>query len=155
MHVCMYVWYGMVCMYVCMYVCVYVCYVCYVRMCVCYVSMYVMYVCECTCMYVCMFCYVMSPALALRLGSLYFSFTRTYMCLDTCQKVWLYLHRGRFAEGSRKVRGRARRKTVFGTRLTNICMLCYVCYFMLCCVRYVMLLYHIICVVLCMFCNVM
>ena len=62
-----------VCMYVCMvfmYVCVYVCYVCYGRMYVCYVSMYVMYVCVCTCMYV-MLCYVMSPALALRLGSLY------------------------------------------------------------------------------------
>ena len=52
------------------------------------------------------------PALALRLVSLYFFFTRTYMCLDTCQKVWFYLHRG----SSRKVRGRARRKTVFGTR---------------------------------------
>ena len=45
------------------------------------------------------------PALALRLGSLHFFFTRNYMCLDTCQKVWFYL-----------LRGRARRKTVCGTR---------------------------------------
>ena len=146
-------------------VCVYVCCVCYVRMYVCYVSMYVMYVCMYVCMcvyvYVCMLCYVMSPALALRLGSLYFFLTRTYMCLDTCQKVWFYLHRGssrKFAEGSRK--GEAEDffwNNEYGVNFMYICMLCYVMVFTL---RYamlclVMLCYYVCSVMYVLYCNVM
>ena len=43
----------------------------------------------------------LSPFGPLSPGSLFFFFTRTYMCLDTCQKVWVL-------PASRKVRGRAR-----------------------------------------------
>ena len=46
--------------------------------------------------------YFLLSALALPLGLLYFCFTETYLCPDTCQNVWFYLHRGssrKFAEG--------------------------------------------------------
>ena len=108
-----------------------------------------------------MLCCVMSPALALRLGSLYFFFTRTYMCLDTCQKVWFYLHRGssrKFAEGSRK--GEAEDffwNNEYGVNFMYICMLCYV---MVCTLRYamlclVMLSYYVCRVMYVLYCNVM
>ena len=39
------------------------------------------------------------PRLALLLGLLYFYFTETYLCSDTHQNVWFYLHRGSSQKG--------------------------------------------------------
>ena len=39
------------------------------------------------------------PSLALPLGLLYFYLTETYLCSDTYQNVWFYLHRGSSRKG--------------------------------------------------------